>query len=62
MWFWQEGVFILYRLRDRKYEPISRSEIPELAALDIELLTRCVLVAETLRLEAAKAFRNSLKS
>ena len=62
MWFWQEGVFILYRLRDRKYAAVSRSEIPELTALDIELLTRCVLIAHTSRLEAAKAFRNSLKS
>jgi Uma2 family endonuclease len=62
VWFWQDGVFSLYRLRDRNYEAISRSEIPELAGLDIDLLTRCVLIAQKSRLEAANAFRNSLKS
>ncbi len=61
VWFWQDGLFSLYRLRDTHYEKISRSEIPELATLDIELLTRCVLIAQTSRLEAATAFRNALK-
>jgi Uma2 family endonuclease len=57
VWFWQDGVFSLYRLRSNGYEPIDRSEIPELAALDLELLSRCVLMAETSRLEAIRAFR-----
>ena len=61
VWFWQDGVFSLGRLRDRNYEAISSSEIPELANLDIDLLTRCVLIAQNSRLEAANAFRNSLK-
>jgi Uma2 family endonuclease len=61
VWFWQDGLFSLYRLRDTHYEKISRSEIPELATLDIELLTRCVLIAQTSRIEAATAFRNALK-
>jgi Uma2 family endonuclease len=61
VWFWQDGVFSLYRLRDRTYEVISQSEIPELAGLDIDLLTRCVSMAQTSRLEAANTFRNGLK-
>ncbi len=61
VWFWQDGVFSLYRLRDNNYEAISHSEIAELAALDIELLTRCVLMAQNSRIEAANTFRNSLK-
>ncbi|MBD2104488.1 Uma2 family endonuclease [Leptolyngbya sp. FACHB-261] len=61
VWFWQDGLFSLYRLRDTYYEKISRSEIPELATLDIDLLTRCVLIAQTSRLEAATTFRNALK-
>ncbi len=48
-----------YQLRDRKYAAISRSEIPELA--DIDLLTRCVLTAKTSRLEAVNIFRKALK-
>lgn len=62
VWFWQDGVFSLYRLRKNGYVSISRSEIPELVSLDIEHLTRCVLMAQTSRLEAAKTFRNLLKS
>ncbi|HEY9631732.1 MAG TPA: Uma2 family endonuclease [Coleofasciculaceae cyanobacterium] len=60
VWFWQDGVFSLHRLRSNGYEQIDRSELPELAALDLELLSRCVLMAETSRLEAIRAFRKSL--
>jgi Uma2 family endonuclease len=61
VWFWQDGLFSLYRLQDTDYKKISRSEIPELATLDMDLLTRCVLIAQTSRLEAATTFRNALK-
>ncbi|HBB33415.1 MAG TPA: hypothetical protein DDZ80_14855 [Cyanobacteria bacterium UBA8803] len=62
VWFWQDGLFSLYRLRDRHYDQITHSEIPELATLSIDLLTRCVLMAQTSRLEAASEFRKALKS
>jgi Uma2 family endonuclease len=61
VWFWEDGVFSLHRLNGADYEQISKSEIPELGTLDIELLTRCVLMAQTSRLEAANSFRNALK-
>ncbi len=57
VWFWEDGVFSLYRLRDGGYQSIDRSELPGLADLDFNLLTRCVLMAQTSRLAAAKAFR-----
>jgi len=60
VWFWQDGVFSLHRLRDSSYERIDRSEIPELATLNLELLSRCVLMAETSQLEAIRAFRKGL--
>ncbi|MEM8638223.1 MAG: Uma2 family endonuclease [Cyanobacteria bacterium P01_G01_bin.54] len=60
VWFWEDGVFSLHRLRDFEYESITRSEVPELATLDMELLTRCVLIAQTSRLDAAKALRKGL--
>lgn len=62
VWFWQDGLFSLYRLRGNHYDKITRSEIPEMATLSIELLTRCVLMAQTSRLEAASEFRKALKS
>jgi Uma2 family endonuclease len=62
VWFWEDGVFTLYRLREEGYEQISKSEIPELSRLDIELLTCCVLMAQTSRIEAAKTFRTGLRA
>jgi Uma2 family endonuclease len=62
VWFWEDGLFSLYHLHFGRYQSISQSEIPELSGLDMQLLTRCVLMAETSRLEAAKAFRQSLQN
>jgi hypothetical protein len=53
VWFWQDGLLTLHRLRGDRCDRIYRSEIPELADLDLDLLARCVLVAQTSRLEAA---------
>ncbi len=61
VWFWQDRVFSLYRLRDGKYDRITHSEIPELTSLDIALLNRCVSIAETSRLNAANEFRKMIK-
>lgn len=61
VWFWEDGVFSLYRLRAEGYQRIEGSEIPELTELDLNLLTRCVLMAQTSRLEAAKAFRKGIQ-
>jgi Uma2 family endonuclease len=60
VWFWEDGLFSLYRLRTTGYEPIDQSEIPELADLKIDLLTQCVLMAQTSRLDAIAAFRQGI--
>lgn len=60
VWFWQDGLFRLYRLKDGDYVQVTRSEIPELAGLDMNVLTRCVLMGQTSRLDAANEFRNKL--
>jgi Uma2 family endonuclease len=61
VWFWQDGAFTLYRLRESGYERIDQSQIPELATLDFELLTRCVLMGETSRLESMREFRRGVQ-
>jgi Uma2 family endonuclease len=61
VWFWTDGLFTLHRLQGDRYEPIKCSEIPELANLDLNLLTRCVLIGETSRLEAAREFRKGMQ-
>ena len=43
------------------YEAIAKSQIPELANLDIDLLTNCIAIAQTSRLEASNTFRNAIK-
>jgi Uma2 family endonuclease len=60
VWFWEDGVFCLYHLRSEGYQQIIRSELPELADLDLELMAQCLLIAQTSRLEAVKAFKSGL--
>lgn len=60
VWFWQDGLFMLYRLRGDTYERIYRSEITELAEMNFDLLTRCVLIGEISRLQAAQLFRQGI--
>ncbi|NEO83588.1 MAG: Uma2 family endonuclease [Spirulina sp. SIO3F2] len=60
VWFWQDGVLQLFHLHQGQYRAVTQSEIPELASLDMALFSRCVLIAETSRLEAAQVFRAGL--
>jgi Uma2 family endonuclease len=57
VWFWSDGVISLYHLRDGEYVKGDRSQIPELAAIDMAVLAQCVLMGETSRVSAIKAFR-----
>jgi Uma2 family endonuclease len=61
VWFWEDGLLTLHRLGENGYTRIYRSQIPELANLDIELLSRCVLIGETDWLEAMRAFRTAIQ-
>lgn len=60
VWFWEDGVFTLHHLRAHGYEQVRCSELPELRDLDINLLTRCVLMAETSRIGAYNEFRRGI--
>ncbi|NJO41098.1 MAG: Uma2 family endonuclease [Cyanobacteria bacterium RU_5_0] len=57
VWFWEDGVLTLHRLRGNRYERIDRSELPGLNQLDIDLLRRCIVMAETDFSEAVRVFR-----
>lgn len=56
VWFWEDGLLTLHHLRSEGYERIYGSEV--LPDLDINLLTRCVLM--TSRLEAIREFRRGI--
>ncbi|MBC7825768.1 MAG: Uma2 family endonuclease [Candidatus Parcubacteria bacterium] len=60
VWFWQDGLFTLHHLRETSYERIYRSELPGLKDLNIDLLTRCVLIAQTDNGEAVRVFRQGI--
>jgi Uma2 family endonuclease len=60
VWFWEDGLLKLYHLRDGSYEPIDRSQLPGLSTLDLDLLKRCILMAETDAGEAIRAFRREI--
>jgi Uma2 family endonuclease len=47
IWFWEDGVLQIYHLREDGYELIDRSELPGLENLNIAVLRRCILMAET---------------
>jgi len=56
VWFWEDGLFKLYCLQESGYKQIERSEV--LPDLDINLLSRCVIMAS--KLEALKAFQQAI--
>lgn len=60
VWFWKDGVLKLYHLREEGYQRINRSELAGLDQLDIELLQRCILIAETDFAEAVRVFQQSI--
>jgi Uma2 family endonuclease len=60
VWFWEDGLLTLHRLGENGYTRIYQSQIPELANLDIELLSRCVLIGETDWLGAVQTFREAI--
>lgn len=47
VWFWEDGTLTLHHLRSNGYEQVDHSELEGLNQLDIDLLRRCILLAET---------------
>jgi Uma2 family endonuclease len=57
VWFWQDGTLALYHLGASGYDLVDRSHLAELAALDIALLKRCILIGETSLAQAVQTLR-----
>jgi Uma2 family endonuclease len=62
VWFWEDGVFSFYHLREAGYERIDRSELPHLESLDLTLLSRCVLLAQTSKSQAVALIRQAAQT
>lgn len=60
VWFWEDGSLTLHHLRENGYEQIEHSELPGLDQLDLDLLKRCILMAETDFAEAVQTFQQEI--
>ena len=56
VWFWEDGLLVIYHLRNEAYEKVDRSQIPELAEVKLDVLSQCILIGETSRVQACKEF------
>lgn len=57
VWMWEDGVLDIYHLQANNYEKVDRSLIPELATIDLTILSACISIGETSRVAAVKKFR-----
>lgn len=57
VWLWEDAVLAVYHLSAEGYEQCDRSRIPELAAIDLNVLSTCILVGETSRVQSIQQFR-----
>jgi Uma2 family endonuclease len=60
VWFWEDGTLKLYRLEAGGYVPIDRSQLQGLQDLDIDLLKRCIMLAETDPGNAIRTFQQAI--
>ena len=61
VWLWEDGVLQAYHLRADGYEAVSQSLIPELATIDLAVLSACILAGEMSRVAAVRQFRAAHK-
>lgn len=55
VWVWEDGVLEVYHLDSQGYEQVSRSLIPALSVLDLEIMAECILIGETSSLKPVKS-------
>jgi Uma2 family endonuclease len=60
VWLWEDGALAIYHLRETGYERIVQSELSGLTKLDIDILKRHILMAETDLGEAIRSFNTCL--
>jgi hypothetical protein len=58
-WLWEDGVLDVYHLQSGGYEQVSHSLIPELLTINLTVLSECISVGETSRVDAVKRFRSA---
>jgi Uma2 family endonuclease len=59
VWFWEDGILAVYSLQPDGYHKVTHSQISALAAIDLSILSECILTGETSRIEAVEKFRQA---
>lgn len=59
VWLWDDGMLAVYHLTGSAYKRVDRSQIPALTAINMTVLSNCVLIGETSIVSALKAFRSA---
>jgi Uma2 family endonuclease len=54
VWIWEDGVLAVYHLQSGRHVKVDRSLIPALTPIDLTVLSACILLGETSRIQAAK--------
>lgn len=54
VWVWEDGSLMVYHYLSGQCERVARSGIPALAAIDLSVLSACILLGETSRIQAAQ--------
>jgi Uma2 family endonuclease len=60
VWIWEDGVLDIYWLDGDGYRKSERSQIPALAPIDRSLMTACILMGETSRIQAGDKLLSSV--
>jgi Uma2 family endonuclease len=59
VWIWEDGVLTVYYLQSSKHERVNHSFIPALSPIDLNILSECILIGETSRIQAAQKLLDS---
>ena len=59
VWFWEDGVLAVYSLQADGYQKVSHSQILALTAIDLTIMSECILIGETSRIAAVTKFRQA---
>ncbi|NJL55977.1 Uma2 family endonuclease [bacterium] len=54
VWIWEDGSLVVYHYQSGRYERVAHSGIPALAAINLSVLSACILLGETSRIQAAQ--------
>jgi Uma2 family endonuclease len=59
VWIWEDGVLAIYHLQGGRHEQVDRSLIPALGAIEPQVMSECILMGETSRIQAARKLLDS---